>query len=376
MGHIKVGGIFRHIPSISINVDQTWKNVIEGHVNVGSTWKKVFPSVGEAELPQDFEAEKSVAVSIECNGSYYLVAGEFLVIGEGTFNIAITRPTFTPKYLLIHNSISVGNEGECWTTWSDDGITWTTEEMHTSKWVFLGNSRITNSLAWSGSMWVATTTANRLQYSTNGITWSSYVMLSFEATAVAWNGYYFAVGGVTNIFSKNMSYSYDGITWQEGNDASFPTKLTDIRARPNGDWVATGVMTPYHTQIAYSNALDVWNTWESEYSKFSYIMWDATSSIWIVCNRNDVGLSKTSSNGFSWSDMNNQPFPKMYAFHRSDTQFIAVGEASNHEIVISTRDQYGIWTARKQFGRRSPEMFEGKQRVMSSTSCPGAIPAR
>jgi hypothetical protein len=181
--------------------------------------------------------------------------------------------------------------------YSSDGINWN-----------LGTSIVSkvSAVAWNGSLWLlGGNGANRLAYSTNGITWTASASASAifaDVRALAWNGYMWVAGGLLNTSNPQASvaYSYDGITWTtSASGTALFSESCNCVAWNGSLWVAGGGQ---NNRMAYSTDGITWTVSTSGNTRFTAfcnsIAWNGY--LW-VAGGNSGSILAYSTDGITWT---------------------------------------------------------------------------
>ncbi len=226
-------------------------------------------------------------------GGTQLYSYVFAVGGLGTYGFVCP----TPPLWVAGSSGSIANR----LGYSTDGITWSASTN--------GNSIFTSSVvevAFDGSLWVAAGAGtNTLGYSTDGITWSASTngnsVNANSAQGIAWNGSLWVVGGFA---ANTLGYSTDGITWSASTNGNSILSGACRAVASNGNiFVAAGSGT---NTLAYSTDGITWSASTNGNSIFTSSGYGIAynGSLWVAAGNgtNSLGYS---TDGITWSASTN-----------------------------------------------------------------------
>lgn len=326
----------------------------------------------EPPIQTGFSPLDSESTSIATNGDYYLITGKFKV-GTQYYTVAKSRIEFKPKYIIIHNAqpMPTLTYNRVYISWSQDGVTWTTEAMTADKWIFSclnvfnsstsGASKATD-VAWNGNYWVICGVTNSSYHtiatSTDGLTWIGRGYYTSYAHCVAWNGVTWAVGGVlTN--NSDVWFSTNGGVWSAPPTPVTGGVIREIKAN-SSYWIFVGQTS---TDKYIIKTGDTANNWTLRYT-FSgqdypgMLTRDLGNNRWLLSlsDDNDVIVALTAdNNGVSWQDITATPTSFRYgdAFCISDDKYLYIGRqlisGVLKYIVAERNNSDSLWTVYKVF---------------------------
>jgi hypothetical protein len=263
-----------------------------------------------------------------------IVNGLFLTNGPNIGEVYDTYfnppPSVTQSNLSTNNfmiagdmsgSISYSYNGQAWT----NGIT-------------TGLSRVYD-VAWNGALWIATGTSDTnkpISYSSDGIHWNndiSGLFLDFQGRGIAWNGSMWIVTGI-NLFLFLGYYSYDGINWNVIPSTIFITPLltsAGYKIAWNGYmWIATGGGSTY--QIAYSYDGINWTGASSDIFINCYgIAWNGNLWVAVGSHGDNSYTIAYSTDGKEWTPVTGSStanFDQGNSVAWNGSMWVAVGETS------------------------------------------------
>ena len=321
--------------------------------------------------------------SIESNGSYYIIAGTFTV-GGIPYAFAKSRSTFNPKFIVLHDKIFY-LAPPLWAavslsyTWSDDGVTWYTEEMSSDKWIFTGANlfneyslhvnafNCATSISWNGSTWVGvgfagTYSENSIATSPDGINWTGRGRQLQRIVAVEWNGNSWAAIGFSNGTTDTIySTSILADSWTLGTTNTFNTNGHGWNIQSNGaQWVATGKDGANSYSIRTSNMLNSWDTRFTANVPLSSPVWDGGNSRWLVPVSDEYEyVVAGTSGGTEWDYIS---YPARYrqgrAFCISDDKYLYLGHYTGTGTTVIARRNNGDndWITLHNFNDTNPNI--------------------
>ena len=230
--------------------------------------------------------------------------------------------------------LATGRDGGGNISSSPDGLNWTSRTS-----VFNNSSY---GLAWNGRLWVATGyNTVTLSYSFNGISWvsSGATIFTTQGNGVAWNGRMFvATGQGTN----TLAYSFDGINWVGLGATIFTTAGWGVAW--NGTlWVAVGQGT---NTIATSPDGITWTGRGA--SVFTTNGWNVAWNgvLWVAVGEGTNTIA-TSTDGITWTARTNGLTTRARAIAWSGSLWVAGGAGT---FVIATSPDGITWTGRNAVG--------------------------
>ena len=165
------------------------------------------------------------------------------------------------------------------------------------------------------------------------------------------------VDNVANPLRNNMAYSTDnGSTWIGLNELKLDIGVSAVAYNGTSRFVATGKSSTLVDSIIYSdNGIDWYNTKSGEgiFDTGSTVVYDNTNSIWLVGGIRTPNTMAYSSNGLSWTPVNNILFEaetRGISKHNG-SKILALGNGTNYSIGYSTNgvDWTGINTTKTLF---------------------------
>ena len=143
------------------------------------------------------------------------------------------------------------------------------------------------------SVGVITTDISSISYSSDGINWnqnSTANTILTQGNGVAWNGTMWVAVGKKATNGNNIAYSYDGIIWNidtNGNDIFGGTECGHGVAWNGTMWVAVGNKATNGNNIAYSYDGIIWNidtNGNDIFSQYGYgVAWNG--QMWVAVGR-------------------------------------------------------------------------------------------
>jgi len=326
----------------------------------------------------------AVANSVTWNGSLWLIVGttatestNYLITspdgltwtpqstpfsrpGQVVTSRRILSPTIPINRVLTENfCVATANSGFIY---SYDAVTWLPQNTSGGRKVALGGNFLPNTAIWNGSYWLGggTSEGSVINFSVDGITWSSSVQSPFDGhtgltkdgtplveqgtvNTLAWNGVIWVAGGLSPPPSKTIMTSPDGQTWTAQSspfDAGGVVKSVAWNGRL---WVAVGSGT--NAIATSSDGI----TWIPQYSASfdpppgprptswasvaNTVAWNG--SYWLVGGLSTGSAMATSTDGMTWVS-NTTPFdggegtdnpPAVQSMAWNGTYWMAVGLA-------------------------------------------------
>jgi hypothetical protein len=250
------------------------------------------------------------------------------------FTLTGISPVSTPVFIAATGAPSA-------LQYSYDGVTWSTI---TSGSALVPQNYAAVSVAYNGEFWIAGTNAtNSLIYSSNGFNWSvstsGSALFTGGCLCAAWNGVLWVAGGKG---ANRMAYSYDGINWTPS--ASGNSLFTDFckTVAWNGSiWVAAGKLA---TVLAYSYDGISWTASASGNALYpnparntdgivSSVAWSATSSMWVAAG----SFMAYSYDGIQWTAAANRILIPAYSLATNGSIWVAGGaNGRTYQLIYST----------------------------------------
>jgi hypothetical protein len=206
--------------------------------------------------------------------------------------------------------------------YSSDGINWMPVPNSTAIFTQGG------SIGWNGEYWVAVGSGpNVFAYSLDGINWTGQGNIYFVAgTAVAWNGTLWIACGTANInYQNTLAYSYNGQQWFGQGLSQFLNYASAI-AWNGYDWLVGGDTTkgcPIWTSP--SGLPGTWAT--TNYPAIgpcSSLAWNGTQ--WVAGGLGGSSPISMSSDGLTWTAIST-PFTGVNGVTWNGTNWVAVGRS-------------------------------------------------
>ena len=187
----------------------------------------------------------------------------WVAVGTGTKSIAysadgIAWTAMSSTDVFINGSSTQGNSvawtGSLWVAVGSGSSHTIAYSLDGSNWTGLGNTIFStsgNGICWNGTRWVAvgTGSTHTIAYSANGTTWIGFgkTIFSTAGNGVCWTGSRFvAVGN-----GATIGYSQDGIMWYTAVSSIFSTQGNGVAGNPR---LGAAVSD---SQVALSDSLDV-----------------------------------------------------------------------------------------------------------------------
>ena len=187
------------------------------------------------------------------------------------------------------------------------------------------------SVANNGKMWVMGCGYGRMQYSANGINWTTTDTggLFTNCNAVAWNGTMW-VGGCTG--TNSFISSTDGINWTARGTSALTTGCNGVAW--NGSlWVAVGTGT---YKIASSTDAVTWTGRDtSVFTSGNGVAWNG--SIWVAAGNGTTNTLASSTDGVTWTGRGTTILSAGYGICVGGTNtFYVVGNGPYYQIAASS----------------------------------------
>jgi alpha-tubulin suppressor-like RCC1 family protein len=232
----------------------------------------------------------------------------WVAVGQGTNTIAYSTDgkTWTPyTNTLFTNANTVAWSGTKWIAGgnnsvlatSTDGKTWTSIIQNTGISVVIG-------LEYNGTMWLAGGVSSNQNYSVNGLFWTNGITFS---TGITWtDGVSSATSlAVTTVNLCPLIYSYDGVTWVQSANPI----LTEFQSFAwNGTmWIAVGVGATFSMTYSYDG-----------------INWTGVPNSYAMFPTGAIGITW---NGLRWIAVGNGGATDSMAYSIDGIQWIKLGKS-------------------------------------------------
>ena len=208
-----------------------------------------------------------------------------------------------PRYTIVAGS----NGTTDLIQYSYDGITWSSA-LNVATGMFASVSKI----AYNGTIWLAAGTPGNttIAYSYNGFKWNTLRTSIFQTAGVSfvWNGTLWVATGVSSTTGWNIAYSYDGLTWVGvvNRNVFFSNGSSSAGARGvawNGRmFICVGTGTSASNCIIYSyNGINWFSTGQSIFTTTGNdVVWNG--SLWIAVGQGTNSIAY-SYNGLNWTGL-------------------------------------------------------------------------
>jgi hypothetical protein len=279
----------------------------------GITWSSVLPNRDI----QDVEGNGSIYIGNngQTNGSMFsstnLVNWTPIVTASGR------RVIWTGTQFV---AIGARTSGEIYT--SPNGTTWTFRS---------GAAGTLSDIAWSGSMFVVTsTTSNTIYTSSDGASWTARTVgVAQVFNNVIWNGTQFVIVGN----NRAIATSTDGIAWTQRSPV--PTALSQSFTRVSSS-STNNVTFSSNGRAVSSNGTD----WTIIRATCNEVRYSPTLDLFVGVGNS--GFITTSTDGISWTTQTSNTTNQLESVTWTGTQFIAVGASGT----ILTSPNGVTWTVR------------------------------